>query len=223
VGLSLDEIARILQDKLNNDELRGMLKAQLILTESDIKVAQLRRERILAHLNHLILESNMPTYDVTLKSVEVFTVATIRETIPKVEHLPRRLGEMFNMIAHWLKTNRLAFSTPITIYHNENYTRENVDTECAFIITNPESAKIIKPDNIIVMRQMKAIPHVATTVVADNFFEKVEGLTPAYHAVGQWIEDNSYRIVGPPRELLHGSSEGGDLTAEIQFPVEKSD
>jgi len=49
----------------------------------------------------------------------------------------------------------------------------------------------------------------------------VDGLTPAYTAIAQWIEANGYRIVGYPREVYYGSPEKGDFTAEIQFPVEK--
>ncbi len=71
----MEEIARILRDNLTADELRGMLKAQLALAESAIETAQLRRERILARLNHLSLEENMPAYEVTLKSVDALTTA----------------------------------------------------------------------------------------------------------------------------------------------------
>lgn len=220
VGFSLEEIARILRDKLTADELRGMLKAQLALAESAIDTAQLRRERILARLNYLNLEENMPAYEVTLKSVEALTIAAIRETVPTIEQVPQRWGEMFNTIAGWMIANDLPFGLPMTIYHNEGYTRENIDTECAFIIPGTEIDQVTRPVRPIVVRQMEAIPHMATTIVADW---KVEGLTPAYHTVGQWIEDHSYHIVGAPRELYYGSPEKGDYTAEIQFPVEKGD
>jgi len=39
VGFSLEEIARILEDKLTTDQLRGMLKAQLVRAESEIESA----------------------------------------------------------------------------------------------------------------------------------------------------------------------------------------
>src|SRR5512143_1193812 len=84
-GLSLEEIARILRDHLTADELRGILKAQLALAESAIETARLQRERILARLDYLTLEDNMPAYEVTLKSVEALTVAAIRETVPTIE------------------------------------------------------------------------------------------------------------------------------------------
>jgi DNA-binding transcriptional MerR regulator len=221
VGLSLDEIALILQDELTTDELRGMLKAQLVLTESTIETAELRRERILARLNNLTLEEDMPAYEVTLKSVDVLTVAAIQETVPAIEQMPQRCGEMFNTIAGWMKANGLPFGPPMTIYHNESYTQENIDTECAFIIPGLEIDKVPGPVSPIVVRQLEAVPQVAATIVTEDFYQKVNGLTPAYNAIGQWIEEHGYRIVGAPRELYYGSPETGDFTAEIQFPVEK--
>ncbi len=222
VGLSLDEIARILQDKLTADELRGMLKAQLVLAESAIESAELRRERILARLDYLNLEENMPAYEVTLKSVDACIVAAIREMVPAIEQMPQRCGEMFNTIAGWLAANGLPFGSPLTIYHNESHTREAIDTECAFIVPGLEIDEAPRPAGPMAIRQLEAIPHAATTIVADDFYQKVEGLTPAYNAIGQWIEDHGYRIAGAPRELYHGSPEKGDFTAEIQFPVEKA-
>jgi DNA-binding transcriptional MerR regulator len=222
VGFSLEEIARILRDKLTTDELRGMLKAQLVSAESAIETAQLRRERILTRLNHLSLEENMPAYEVTLKSVDALTVAAIRETVATIEQMPQRCGEIFNAIAGWMTANGLPIGTPMTIYHNEGYTREDIDTECAFIIPGIALDKVARPVGPIVVRQMEAIPHVASTIVADDFYQKAEGLTHAYQALGQWIEDQGYRIMGAPRELYYGSPQTGDFTAEIQFPVEKA-
>ena len=221
VGFSLEEIARILQDKLTSDQLRGMLKAQLVRAESDREAAQLRQERILARLNYLNLEDNMPVYEVTLKPVERQTIATIREIVPSIEQMPERCSEMFDTIAQWMNANRLPFGPSLTIYHNETYTRENIDTECAFIIPG-DAAKTAKPEGRIHVRQMEALPQAAATIVTDGFYKKVDGLKPAYDAIAQWIEENRYHLVGNPRELFYGSASGGDLTAEIQFPVEKA-
>src|SRR6185503_18508308 len=88
VGFSLEEIARILQEKLTNEELRGMLKAQLVRAESDVQAAESRRKQILARLQNLNLEDDMPAYEVVLKPVETLTVAAIRETVPVIEQMP---------------------------------------------------------------------------------------------------------------------------------------
>ncbi len=222
IGFSLEEIARILRENLTTDELRGMLKAQLVLADRTIETAQLRRERILARLDYLTLEEDMPAYEVTLKSVEALTIAAIRETVLTVEQMPQRCGEMFKAIAAWMSANGLPIGSPMTIYHNESYTKENIDTECAFIVPGIEIDEIPEPDSPIVIRQMEAIPHVATTIVADDVSQKIEGLKPAYNAIGQWIEYHGYRMVCAPRELYHGSPATQDFTVEIQFPVEKA-
>src|SRR5512133_248258 len=94
-GLSLDQIARILQDKLTAEELCGMLKAQLVQAESAIAAAELRRERILSRLNYLELEENMPAYEVSLKAIDAHTIAAIRETVPAIEQMGQRCDAMF--------------------------------------------------------------------------------------------------------------------------------
>lgn len=222
IGFSLEEIARILNEKLSNDELRGMLKAQLVQAERDVQTAQLRRERILARLNNLKSEDNMPTYDVNLKQVDQLTVVALREIVPTIEQMPERCSEMFHTLERWIKANGMAFGPSMTIYYSEGFTRENIDTECSFILPDTESAKGILLDDSIKVKQMEAVPLMASTIVTDGFYKKVNGLTPAYQAVAQWIEENGYRIAGPPRELFYGSVKHGDLTAEVQFPVEKA-
>lgn len=219
VGFSLEEIARILEDKLTTDQLRGMLKAQLVRAESEIESAQSRRGRVLARLNTLDLEDNMPAYEVTLKPVEKQVIAAIRENVMRIEQMPERCSEMFDTIAHWMNANRLPLGPSLTIYHNETFTREDIDTECAFIIPVPTKAKT---NGRIKVHDLEASPLTACTIVTDDFYKKVNGLTPAYNALAQWIEENGYKIAGPPRELFYGSPHTGDLTAEVQFPVEKA-
>ena len=49
-------------------------------------------------------------------------------------------------------------------------------------------------------------------------------LSGAYEAVGRWIEDGGYKVVGPSREVyLQYDREGdqADWVTEIRFPVEK--
>ena len=221
-GFSLDEIARILQEKLSNDEIRGMLKTQLVLAEREILSAQARQEQIINRLNHLDLEECMPAYEVILKPVDPLTIAAIRETISSVDQMPARCGAMFQQIGQWLVSNRLPFGPTLTIYYNEGYTTENIDTECAFVILDPATAQTAQPVPPIAIRTLSGAPSVASTIVSDDFFQKPGGLTPAYHAIARWIDENGYRIIGPAREIYYGSPQSGDFTAEVQFPVEKA-
>ncbi len=223
LGFSLEEIARILQDNLSDDELRGMLKMQQVAAERELEAAQSRLNLVMTRLHYLNLEDSMTAYEVSLKSVDAHTVAAIREVVPAVEQVPERCSALFDTIAQWMVANKIPFGPPVTTYYNESYTQQNVDLECAFII--PDLAAVDKaasPEAPIELRYIEAVPNVAVTIVTDDFHQKVDGLTPAYNALGKWIEANNYKIAGPPRELFHGSPDGGDLTAEIQFPVEKA-
>jgi DNA-binding transcriptional MerR regulator len=222
VGFSLEEIARTLQEKLTSDQLRGMLKAQLIRAESELRAAQSRRERIIARLNYIKLEDTMPEYEVTLKPVEKLTIAAIRETVTTLEQMPKRCSEMFDAIERWIKENRLPFGACLTLYHNEGFTDKNIDTECAFIINDSEIVRTTKPDAPIEVRELEAVPAMASTIATDGFYKKPGGLMPAYNALAQWIEENGYQISGQPREVFYGSVEGEDLTAEVQFPIVKA-
>ncbi|HSL31927.1 MAG TPA: MerR family transcriptional regulator [Anaerolineales bacterium] len=221
VGFSLEEIARILREKLSNAELRGMLKAQLMRVEQEAQAAQLRRERILARLNSLNLEDDMPEYEVTLKPVERLTIAAIRETVPAVEDMPERCSQMFDTIERWMRANRLPLGPSMSIYYNEGFTRENIDTECSFIIPDSDAASAVTPEPPVAVRKLDPVPLMASTMATEGFYKKPGGLLPAYQALAQWIEDNGYQITGPPRELFYGSAERGDLTAEVQYPVER--
>jgi effector-binding domain-containing protein len=81
--------------------------------------------------------------------------------------------------------------------------------------------RLASPASPVTVRQIKAVAQMAATIVTGDFYQKVEGLTPAYQAIGRWVEEHGYRIAGAPRELYYGSPQTGDFTAEIQFPVEK--
>lgn len=223
IGFSLEDIARILHPagKLSNAELHEMLKAQLMRVEQEAQAARLRRERILARLNYLNLEDDMPEYEVTVKPVDRLTIAAIRETVPALEDMPERCSQMFDTIESWVRANRLPLGASMSIYYNEGFTRENIDTECSFIIPDPEAASAAPPQAPIAVRQLDPVPLMASTMATDGFYKKPGGLLPAYQALAQWIEENGYLIAGPPRELFYGSAASGDLTAEVQFPVEK--
>ena len=199
-----------------------MLKMHAVTAERELKAAQQRLGRVLARLNYLNQEDMMPTYEVTLKSVEPQTIAAIREVVSHIDQMPERCGAMFGTIAQWMAANKLPFGPSMTRYFNDEYTHTNIDTECSFIIPKRDAVQDITPDQPIEIQQLDALPTVATTVVADDFQHQEDGLTPAFNALAQWIEDHGYTIVGPSREIFHGSPETNDLTAEIQFPVEKN-
>lgn len=222
VGFSLDEIARVFHEDLTNDQLRGMLRAQLVRAESDMLSAQQRQERIQTRLHYLSLEDNMPEYEVTVKPGEALTLAAMREVVATIEQMPDRCAYMFDTIYRWLQSMKLPVGPTITIYYNEGFVRENVDTECAFIVPDAKALEQVRSGDGVTLRELEAAPFIASTIVTDDFYRKAGALLPAYSALAQWIEENGYEVMGPPREIFYGSPHTNDLTAEVQFPVDKA-
>src|SRR5262249_52488570 len=66
--------------------------------------------------------------------------------------------------------------------------------------------------------ELPALPHVASTL---HHGHPALALA-AYRALGTWMENNAYTIIGPRRKIrLRREENLDDALTEIQFPVEK--
>lgn len=223
LGLSLEAIGRLLRDDLSPATLRDLLAGQLAAAEREADAAQTRLARIRAHLYLLEVEETMSLDEVTLKAIDPLTVVSVRENVPTIELMPDRCAAMFNAVARWMAANRVPIGPSLSLYYGEAAGGGGIDTECAFVVGG-QRTDVPAPaaaDGVTV-RQLEAIPLAATLVVTDGFYRKAGGLTPAYQALGRWVEANGYVMDGLPREVFYGSVVGGDLTAEIQFPVRRA-
>ena len=46
----------------------------------------------------------------------------------------------------------------MSIYYNEGFVRENIDTECSFVIPDSEPARMTSPQPPIEVKQLDAVP-----------------------------------------------------------------
>lgn len=218
LDLSLEQIKQLLNEEVNSEEIRGMLR----LKQSELRQEQQEIAARLAHIQYRLTqieqEGKMPDYEVIIKSVPVYKIASIRKVVPTVAEMGAQCGAMFDAIAGWIQKNDVGFAGPcFAIYYNEEYTEQDIDVENAFII-NPQNANAEHKvgDFTIEVRDLPALTQVASTVHNGDF----AGLTGAWQALGTWIEQNDYAIVGASREI-YLSAPGEAPVAEIQYPVKK--
>lgn len=221
LGFSLEVIGRLLRDDLAPAVFRELLAARLAATAREVGEAQARLARVRTRLYLLEAEEPMAMSDVVLKTLEPLTIAAKRETVPEVAQMPDRCAAMFGAIARWLPANRLPFGPTLTLYHSQGANGGDIDTECAFVVGDGQAAMTVPASGGVALRRLEGAPQAATIVVTDDFFRQVGGLTPAYQALARWVEANGYALAGTPREMFYGSVAGGDLTAEVQFPVSR--
>ena len=105
LGFGLDQVARMLEDSLSVDEIRGMLTLRQADAARELHESQARLARVAARLRDIELEGAPPTYDIVLKSVAPQWAVTTREIVPFAEDMSKRCWELHGMLRDWLHSH----------------------------------------------------------------------------------------------------------------------
>lgn len=212
LGLSLEQIATMVEGEVTNEQLKGMLKLKQIEIAQQIEAEKERLARVQARLRQIEMEINMPDYEIIIKHSQPQLVATIRRVLSSNPDIVGLFEELIGYIAQHNVTSPLG----LTIYHNETYVEDGVDAEVAATIKEPV------PESDVVKVYDLPPAQLASTVHNGSY----NRLNLAYDALHAWIDSNGYRIVGPGREWYHFLQEpvrrdDESYVTEIQLPVEK--
>jgi DNA-binding transcriptional MerR regulator len=213
LGLSLEQIAPMLEGEVTTEQLKGMLKLKQAEIARNIEAEQERLVRVQARLRQIEMEINMPDYEVIIKQVQPQLAATMRRVLPSHPDVVGLFEELIGYIAQHNVTPALG----ITIWHDESYLESGVDAEAAATLKEPV------PESDLVKVYELPIANMASTVHNGSY----NRLNLAYDALNEWIDSNCYRVVGPGRELYHFLQEpvrrdDESYVTEIQLPVEKA-
>ncbi|MEW5721012.1 MAG: MerR family transcriptional regulator [Chloroflexota bacterium] len=215
LGLSLEQIARLLSDKLTAEQMRGMLRLKQAEAQERVREEQERLARVEARLRQIEEEGKMPTYEVVIKKVPPLRVASLRGIIPT---FPEQ-GELWNELEAYLGQQRIKPTGPcLTLYHDAEYKERDIDAE----VCEPVDASARGGNARVKLYDLPAVETMACVVHHGAF----NTLSQAYNALMQWIQQNGYRICGPDREIYVKAAEPArqddpSYVTEIQVPVEK--
>jgi DNA-binding transcriptional MerR regulator len=213
LGLSLEQIARMLDDAVSDEEIHGMLLLQKAELERKLIDDLQRFRRIEARL-----QRPAHTMDVVLKSVPKQRYLSLRRMMASLEDCLVLIEAMVSLLPERIGTNNLSHF--LAIIHGETYFTTNFESEFGYLLTNEVDQPICVGNHELTIRDLPAIETMATTV-------HIGGPTTShigYGALGEWIETNGYRLCGQQREVfiqLTPNSHEEDLVIELQFPVEK--
>jgi effector-binding domain-containing protein len=213
LGLSLDQIAPMLEGEISAEQLKGMLKLKRAEIEEHIDSEHERLARVEARMKQIELESNLAVHDVAIKNVRPLLVASIRRVIPAYDKVMMLYYELMEYLAPY----DLRQWRALTIWHDEGYREQDIDAEACITLKKliPGTATI---------RTYELPGCLIASTVHNGAFNKIY---QAYNAINAWIETNGYRVNGPNRELYHYAQEplrDDDETyvTEIQIPIEKT-
>lgn len=215
LGLSLEQIRQMLKEKLNSEQVQGMLRLQQVQLAEQLQDMQSQLVRIEARLKQLTKEGKMPNHEVVLKRIEPVQIAYRRFEIPAGEENVPLVSRAFEEVYSYLNAHSTRAEGPgFTLWHTPAFAQDGEDVEIAV----PIKSKVIESDRI----KCRLLPAVSVaSVVHHGLFDAAFG--EAYHTLLHWIDMNGYQIVGPFREIyLHyAEDDAQESTTEIQFPVEK--
>lgn len=211
----LEQIAKLLEEALSLEQLRGMFTLKQAQTQHLINTEQARLTRIAARLRQIEQEGKMPAYEVLLKQVDPLLVASIRERIPIIserEHL-------YEMLSAYLGQQGVQSSQPdLLLLHSRHELHDegvSIDVEVAMPLSTA-----LPGNEQISIRTLPGGLMACTVHTGDDL-----SLGLAYVALYRWMDDNGYRFAGPPRQMHLQRAEHMDpshYVTEVQFPVRDS-
>jgi DNA-binding transcriptional MerR regulator len=215
LGLSLEQIARLLDDDLSVEQIRGMLRLKHAELQAHIQAEQSRLAVVESRLRLLELEGQMSEYEVILKQVEPVRVAFVSGVTPNWAQIGATLDGMYDTVTEHLKAHNSKLPGPgITVYVDEEYHDHDIQLEAAMVAeANIPDGETVKMQTLPAYEMASVVHHGAFT-----------GFQGAYDMLLRWIEDNNYQIVGAHREVhlqYVRDDNTADYVTEIQFPVAK--
>jgi len=215
LGLTLEEVARMLQDEPSTEQLLGMLR--LKETELKERVAEelTRLDRVRARLRQLDKEPIMPNYEVVLKKLEPLRIAGVRGRIPAYsEQWP-----LWEELEKFLDAKKIARNGAcLTLYHASE---PEIDAE----VCEPVAKDFAGGGRVT----CRILPEAAQAACVAHHGPYTT-LGDAYGFIERWMESNGYECVGPVREVYlrpakaegdHASQSDPETVTEIQFEVRK--
>jgi DNA-binding transcriptional MerR regulator len=213
LGLSLEQIALLLDKNLSNEQLVAMLQLRQAQLQGDVAELQAQLGRVEVRLKQAS-EGHMTNYEIVLKTVKPMLVASQRMIVPTNDQVPTYLGNAYDAICKHMAAHNLKTAGPcLTVWHSLPQ-MENEDVEAAF----PIDREIPSSESVQIHRLPEV--YVASAVHQGNFDE----FTQAHAAILKWVEANDYQLLEQYREIyIAGPNENaGVSTTEVQFVVKRN-
>jgi DNA-binding transcriptional MerR regulator len=216
LGLELTQIVEILDEGISPEVLQGMLRLRQAQLQQHMRAEQEQLVRIEARLRSLEQGDGLPVYEVVLKAVKAITAVSMHLSTPGLT----RMEHWDDVLSALLKHYGVKPIDHLLVLYTES---EGERTPSSVELVAPvewrdANALILRSEGRLTRCELPAFPRMASTLHHGH----PSLAMPAYQALGTWMENNAYTIVGPRRKIcLRRGEHLDDALTEIQFPVEK--
>ncbi len=218
LGFTLQQVANIIDDKVDIAELRGMLRLRRAELEVQMQVDAARLRGVEARLRMIESEGSMSTAEVVLKQVAPIRLAKLTGTAAGFEpkHIGPVIQPLYPQLCERMVAAGLSLDSSAAIAYYEQGEGETVLVHAGMSTTaDPEAAKGF---DIV---DLPLIPTAATIIHRGP----MDDVMRSEHTLARWIEDNGYRPVGLHREVYldYNPEDTANGVTELQIAVVKAE
>nr|WP_018800631.1 MerR family transcriptional regulator [Salinispora arenicola] len=217
LGFTLAQVQTVLDDALDVEELRGMLRLRRAQLEAQVAADTARLASIEARLRAIESEGQMATHDVVLKELPPLRVAELTGVAASYE--PADIGPAIQPLYPELFRRLTSADTsptgPTLAYYEPADDGEKIVVHAALEVA-------VSPDRAwdLAVVDLPAVP-AAATVIHCGPMDEVAG---TLQLLARWIEENGWRADGFPRELYveYCADDPAAGVTELQQPVTRA-
>ena len=218
LGLSLEQVKRLLEDEVSPDEIRGMLALIKAQNEQTNEAESTRLRAVESRLQQLERKGQFQDDDVVLKSLPAQPFLSLRGCFNNLQETLLMISEMNRIVSKRVKAKDLGRFA--AVIHSELYEDDNWDLEFGFLLNQDlDITLLLSNDSVMIVRELPPVKTVATAIRLGG----PENGHLSYSAIGTWAETHRYKLVGRGREVFIVPPRPGresEMVVEIQFPVE---
>jgi DNA-binding transcriptional MerR regulator len=216
LGLSLEQIGRLLNDNISASEIRGMLTMKKAEIEQTVREEIGRLRHVELRLSQIEQEGQIWEHDIVIKNIPSQPILSIRETGDSAH-----FQHLFVELQKALPMGQAPYEQVVFVMHSDVFEEEEMDLEIGYLLPHAaHSPFALTPERNLTVRELPGAKTMATLVQTGP-----NAGAGGYNILGTWIEANGYQMAGPGREVFLEISwpNAGNNIMEIQFPVEKID
>jgi DNA-binding transcriptional MerR regulator len=219
LGLSLEQIALLVQQDTSADELRGMLTLRKAQIKQAVQEEMERLRVVEARLEQIDAHGQIQEPDVILKSVPAQQFLSLREVLPSMKAVRHLVRSIATVVPEAVGQNSLSYIAIVT--HSPVYDSEALDVEIGYLLTGkaPQSIRLSE-ERTLTISELPVIDTMATLVHLGRITESHR----SYGPLGTWIEQKKWHINGVGREILIQLPSPGkedEAVVEIQLPLSR--
>lgn len=218
LGLSLEQIAELIDQPVDAADIRGMLLLKKSELESSLREDAARLRHIDSRLAQIEEQGALADYDVVVKAASAQPFLNLRATFPGMDAAIATLRAVTQTVPRRVAGSRLG---NLVVVAHSDFEEESLDLAIGFTLTDDGPGRpVALPDGrALAVDELPAVDTLATVVRSGPDYQS----HLAFGALGVWMEANAFRIAGPCRELFlelpFQAPDQEETVVEIQFPV----